>query len=130
DVERVEFARLMRTSGLEAPWMRGAAAAGGDGDDLGSASLAARARGRISDPASFVVTQRLDFTPPRRLPSAIERLRGRFVHEVSPASGAGRSIDVSPASPDFIPLAEVPPLFLHALLLGEDAGFYGHPGID
>src|SRR5439155_4310938 len=22
------------------------------------------------------------------------------------------------------------PLFLHALLLGEDAGFYGHPGID
>jgi monofunctional biosynthetic peptidoglycan transglycosylase len=39
-------------------------------------------------------------------------------------------IDVSPASPDFIALAEVPPLFLRALLLAEDAGFYGHPGID
>jgi membrane peptidoglycan carboxypeptidase len=41
-----------------------------------------------------------------------------------------RSIEVSPASPDFIPLAVVPPLFVRALLLAEDAGFYGHPGFD
>ena len=79
---------------------------------------------------SFVVTQRLDFTPPRRLPSAIERLRGDFVHEVGLGSGVVRAIDVSPASPDFIPLAAVPPLFLRTLLLGEDAGFYTHSGID
>jgi hypothetical protein len=130
DVERVDFARLLRTSGLEAPGNLGPAAAGGRGDDLGSVSLAARARGRTSAPASFVVTQRLDFTPPQRLPSAIERLRGGFVHEVGPGSSASRAIDVSPASPDFIPLAEVPPLFLRTLLLAEDAGFYGHPGID
>ncbi|HEV8701496.1 MAG TPA: transglycosylase domain-containing protein [Candidatus Polarisedimenticolia bacterium] len=130
DVERVDFARLLRTSGLEAPGKLGPPSAAGHGDDLGSASLAARAQGRISDPASFVVTQRLDFTPPRRLPSAIERLRGGFVHEVGLGSGASRAIDVSPASPDFIPLSEVPPLFLRTLLLGEDAGFYGHPGID
>ncbi len=130
DVERVDFARLLRTSGLEAPWRLGPAAVAGRGDDLGSASLAARARGRFSDPASFLVTQRLDFTPPQHLPSAIERLRGGFVHDVGPGSIANRAIDVSPASPDFIPLAEVPPLFLRTLLLGEDAGFYGHPGID
>jgi membrane peptidoglycan carboxypeptidase len=79
---------------------------------------------------SFVVKQRLDFTPPPRLPAAIERLRGDFVHEVGLSSGAVRAIDVSPASPDFIPLAAVPPLFLRALLLGEDAGFYTHHGID
>ena len=39
-------------------------------------------------------------------------------------------LDVSSASPDFIPLAAVPSLFVRTLLLGEDAGFYGHPGID
>jgi len=130
DVERVDFARLLRASGLEAPEKLGPAAAAGHGDDLGSASLAVRAHGRPSDPASFVVTQRLDFTPPRRLPSAIERLRGDFVYEADLGSGAVRAIDVSPASPDFIPLDAVPPLFLRTLLLGEDAGFYTHPGID
>ena len=130
DVDRVDFARLLRTSGLEAPEKLGPAAAAGHGDDMGSASLAIRAQGRLSDPASFVVKQRLDFMPPRRLPSAIERLRGDFVHEVGLGSGAVRAIDVSPASPDFIPLAAVPPLFLRTLLLGEDAGFYTHSGID
>ena len=29
-----------------------------------------------------------------------------------------------------MPLAEVPPLFLRALLIAEDANFYGHQGID
>ena len=130
DVERVDFARLLRTSGLDAPGSPGPAALAASGDDLGSASLAASAKGRISDPASFVVTQRLDFTPPKRLPPAIERLRGGFVHEAASGTGASRAIEVSPSSPDFIPLAEVPPLFLRALLLAEDAGFYGHRGID
>jgi membrane peptidoglycan carboxypeptidase len=37
---------------------------------------------------------------------------------------------VGPESPDFIPLAEVPPLFVRAVLLAEDANFYGHSGID
>jgi transglycosylase-like protein len=130
DVDRVDFARLLRTSGLEAPEKLGLAAGAGHGGDLGSASLAVRAQGRLSDPMSFAVKQRLDFTPPPRLPPAIERLRGDFVHEVGLTSGAVRAIDVSPASPDFIPLAAVPPLFLRALLLGEDAGFYTHHGID
>src|SRR2546426_2350521 len=129
DVERVDFARLLRTWGLETPENLGSRTAG-RADDLGSASLVVRAQGRISDPASFVVTQKLDFKPPRHVPPAIERLRGDFVHEVALDSGAGRVIEVSPSSPDFIPLAEVPPLFLRALLLAEDAGFYGHRGID
>jgi Transglycosylase len=130
DVERVDFTSLLRTSGLGVPKDLGRAAADGSTDDLGSASLAARAQGRLSDPSSFVVKQRLDFKPPRHLPLAIEKLRGDFVHEVELGSGAHKSIDVSPASPDFIPLADVPPLFLRALLLAEDAGFYTHSGID
>jgi membrane peptidoglycan carboxypeptidase len=130
EVERVDFARLLRASGLEAPKRLGSKAVAGSADGLGSASLAASARGRISDPASFVVTQKLDFTPPQPLPSGIVRLRGDFVQEVALSSGGVRAIDVSPSSPDFIPLAEVPPLFRRALLIAEDAGFYGHRGID
>ena len=33
-------------------------------------------------------------------------------------------------APDFVPIGAVPPLFLDALLISEDAGFYGHPGVD
>ena len=119
DVERVDFARLLRTSGLVPAE-----------SDLGSASLSARAHGRLGEPGSFSVTQRLDFSPPRRVPPALERLRGDFVHEVALPDGKRLSIDVSPSSPDFIALADVPPLFLRALLLAEDAAFYGHRGID
>ena len=128
DVQRVDFARLLRTWGLDPPGSLGLEA--GDGDDLGSATLAATAQGRIAQPASFVVTQKLDFTPPRRMPPAVARLRGNFVQEIPQESGAIRKILVSPSSPDFIPLDQVPPLFLRALLIAEDAGFYGHPGID
>jgi hypothetical protein len=125
DMERVDFARLLRTWGLNPPESLGQAAG-----DLGSATLSAAASGRVSSPESFEVSQKLDFTPPPQMPSGIARLRGDFVHEVSRDSGPARRIDVSPSSPDFIPLAEVPPLFLRALLIAEDAGFYGHPGID
>ena len=130
DVEGLDFARLLRTSGLAAPLSPGATSAAGQDRGLGSATLIARAQGRISDPASFVVTQKIDFTPPRDLPPAIERLRRPFTHEVTTGSGVSRVIDVSPASPDFMALADVPPLFLRALLLAEDAGFYTHRGID
>jgi hypothetical protein len=131
DVERVDFGRLFRTSGLGTPEkLSGGAASFQDVEDLGSASLFARARGRLAEPGSFVVTQRLDFVPPRQVPAALQRLRGPFSHELVLASGETRSIDVSPASPDFIALSDVPPLFLRALLLAEDSGFYGHRGID
>jgi hypothetical protein len=129
DVQRVDFARLLRTSGLEIPADLGVTTDAGRGDALGSAALVARAQGRMSNPASFGVTQRLDFTPPPHLPPAILRLRGGFVHEARQGSAA-KVIEVSTSSPDFIPLADVPPLFRRALLLAEDTGFYSHPGID
>ena len=131
DVEHLHFARLLRAAGVALPETLGAAP--GDGDvpaadaDLGSVRLVAHAQGRTSDPASFTVTQQLEFTPPRRIPPAIERLRGEFTHVIDEG---GHRIDVSPASPDFIALGDVPPLFVRALLLAEDAGFYGHRGID
>ncbi len=76
------------------------------------------------------MTQRLDFTPPAHFPRALTRLAGPFVHHAVARNGRTTTILVSPESPDFVPLAEVPPLFLRALLIAEDANFYGHQGID
>jgi Transglycosylase len=129
DVERVDFARLFETSGLDQP---GVVAIGASSipRDLGSASLSARVAGRLADPTSFAVTQKLDFTPPRQLPPVLLRLRGDFSLDVVPASGGRKVILVSPSSPDFISIGEVPALFLRTLLIAEDAGFWGHRGID
>jgi penicillin-binding protein 1A len=131
ELEHADLARLLGASGLDGP---GAAISRSDGalqdGDLGVASLSARFTGRLADPRSFAVTQHLDFTPPRRSLPALEKLRGDFVHEVVLRGGARRDIVVSPHSADFIPLRDVPPLFLRTLLLAEDADFFGHRGID
>ncbi len=123
DVEQLDFARVLRSVGLEAPQ---AVAAG----DLGSAALDLRLAGRLADPASFEVKQQLDFKPPTRRLPALERLRGDFEHEAVGRDGARVRILVSPASPDFISIGQVPPLFVRALLISEDAGFWGHAGVD
>ena len=118
-VERLDFARLLAAAGVEVP-----------AGDLGSALLSLRVRGPLGEPAALAVEQRLDFRPPARALPAIERLRGPFVHHATAFDGREVAIDVSPGSPDFVALDEVPPLFVQALLLGEDAGFWSHHGID
>jgi hypothetical protein len=118
-VARVDFARLLATAGLDLP-----------ADDLGWASLTAQVTGPLLDPATLVVTHRLDFTPPARPLPSIERLKGPFAYPAASIGGHTTQVRVGPESPDFIALADVPPLFVKALLLAEDANFYGHPGID
>jgi len=130
DVERVDLARLLALSALDAPVAMPASVPGHGDGPLGSASLSAHVTGTVSDPASFSVKQELDFRPPPRIPAEIERLRRDFVHEVRLPSGERQLVDVSPSSPDFVPLRDVPPLLVQTLLLGEDAGFFGHGGID
>jgi penicillin-binding protein 1A len=130
DVERVDFARLLRTSGAGEPAAVTLLPSSAPAADLGSLTLSARASGRLADPASFDLQQQLDYTPPRQGVPAIEKLRGAFVHEVALPGGARKSILVSPSSPDFIAIGDVPPLFVRTLLLGEDAGFWGHRGVD
>jgi hypothetical protein len=125
---RLDFAQLLGTSGLAVPEsldMRP-----GGSQDLGSATIDLRVRGRPSDPASLSVTQKIDLRPPRQMPPAIARLRGDFILTPDDGPGPHHPIDVSSASPDFIALRDVPPLFVRTLLLAEDTGFYGHRGID
>jgi monofunctional biosynthetic peptidoglycan transglycosylase len=98
--------------------------------DLGTAAIDLQVRGRLADPASLKVTQKIDFKPPRQMPPGIARLRGDFTFTPDDGSGPHRPVDVSSASPDFIALHEVPPLFVRTLLLAEDSSFYGHRGVD
>jgi hypothetical protein len=132
EVEHLDFAQVLDSSGLDEPTSVAVleSTPSTRTRELGAASLSAHATGRLADPSSFVVSQRLDFTPPKRPLPAVERLRSDFVHEVTLATGGRRAIVVSPASPDFVPFGDVPPLFVRTLLLGEDSGFFGHSGID
>jgi hypothetical protein len=127
-VRNLDFAQLLGTSGLAVPESLGVAPGGGH--DLGSATIDLRVRGRPADPASLSVSQKIDFRPPRQVPPAIARVRGDFIFSPDDGPGPHHPIDISPASPDFIALRDVPPLFVRTLLLSEDAGFYGHRGID
>ena len=127
-VQRLDFAQLLGTSGLEVPESLEMTAGGSH--DLGSATINVQVRGRLADPASLAVTQKIEFKPPRQMPPAIARLRGDFTFTPDDGTGPQRAIDVSSASPDFIALRDVPPLFVRTLLLAEDSSFYGHRGID
>ena len=124
----LDFAQLLGTSGLAVP--ESLRMTPGGSHDLGSATIDLRVRGRPADPASLSVTQKIDLRPPRQMPPAIARLRGDFTYTPDDGPGPHHPIDVSSASPDFIALREVPPLFVRTLLLAEDTGFYGHRGID
>jgi hypothetical protein len=127
-LRQLEFGRLLGSAGLAMP--ESLRIAPGASRDLGSATIELRVRGRASDPAALEVSQKINFSPPRQMPPAISRLRGDFVFRSNEGPGPQRPVDVSPSSPDFIALGDVPPLFVRTLLLAEDAGFYGHRGID
>jgi len=127
-VRQLEFGRLLGAAGLAVPESLGIAPRGSG--DLGSATIEVRVRGRPGEPATLVVSQKINFSPPRQMPPAISRLRGDFVFRSDDGPGQHRPVDVSLSSPDFIALRDVPPLFMRTLLLSEDAGFYGHRGID
>src|SRR5579862_8402854 len=127
-VRHLEFAQLLGASGLAVPESLGMAPGGGR--ELGSATIDVRVRGRLADPASLSVSQKINFRPPHQMPPAVARLRGDFIFSSDEGPGPHRPLDVSLASPDFIALRDVPPLFVRTLLLAEDTGFYGHRGID
>ncbi|GEM_PF-1498820 len=120
-VPRLELGPLLAASGLELP--------AGDGD-LGSAELAARVTGRMLDPRSWVVDEKLDFRPPARPLPEVERLRGPFRRVMTGRDGRRTPVAVDPSSPDFVPLDDVPAHFVRGLLTSEDADFWGHPGLD
>jgi hypothetical protein len=127
-VRQLEFGQVLGAAGLAVPESLGVAPGGSR--ELGSASIEVSVRGRASEPAALAVTQKIKLSPPHVMPPAISRLRNDFVFRSDEGLGPHRPIDVSPTSPEFIALHDVPPLFVRTLLISEDAGFYGHKGID
>ena len=121
EVPRLELGPLLAASGLELPAEDG---------DLGSAELVARIEGRMLDPKSWVVDEKLDFRPPARPLPEVERLRGPFRRVMTGRDGRRTPVAVDPESPDFVPLDDVPAHFVRGLLTSEDADFWGHPGLD
>jgi hypothetical protein len=127
-VRQLDFGRVLGAAGLAVPENLGLTPGGTP--DLGSASIEVGIRGSSSAPADLAVSQKINFSPPGKIPPAIARLRRDFVFRSDDGPGPHRPIDVSLSSSDFIALSDVPPLFVRTLLLAEDAGFYGHRGID
>jgi penicillin-binding protein 1A len=95
---------------------------------LGAASFALTLRGPLSDPAALKVEPRLEYESAPEAVRAFQYLRAPFRY--TPDERPGQAIQVGAGAPSFVALAEVPPLFVRALLLSEDAGFFGHPGVD
>ena len=98
-MQHLDFAQLLGASGLAVPDSLGMAP--GAARDLGSATIDVRVRGRLADPASLSVGQKIDFRPPRQMPPGVARLRGDFIF---------RSEDGAGPAPPHRRLAHVPRL--------------------
>jgi penicillin-binding protein 1A len=88
--------------------------------------------GPLVAPATWTIDAALDLGPlrdaARRAPPVA--LRGPFRHHPDVERGPAPVIEVGPASPDFVPVAELPNHVIRAITASEDAGFFAHPGFD
>ncbi len=121
---RADVGAAFRTAGLRLP----GALAGVPAGPLGTAYLDVSVRGPLDDPAALEIAPRLRFEPTPAGVAAFAFLRRPF--RLLPEDPDGVPVEVKDGAPGFVPLVEVPPLFVRALLVSEDAGFFGHPGID
>lgn len=100
----------------------------------GSFSARFRLEGPPAGAAAWKVDADLDLEELRRASRARSRswiLSPFRWKPVDPAPGEPpREIEVGPANPLFVPLAELPPWLPRAITASEDAGFYGHRGFD
>lgn len=117
-----ELGAALRSFGLRLP---ASVPTGADGP-LGKAALELSVRGLLARPAELRIVPRLAF---EAAPEAVASL-SFLTRSFRLAPEGARAIEVRAESPDFIPIGSVPPLFTRTLLIAEDAGFFGHPGID
>jgi hypothetical protein len=118
-----ELGGALRAAGLRLPHpLDGGAAA-----RVGTASFEVSLRGDLDDPSSLRIAPALRF---ESAPEAVEALRFlRRPFRYTPRADGVR-VRARSGPGEFIPLPAVPEPFVRMLLLSEDAGFFGHPGID
>ena len=121
---RSDLGAALQTTALQLP----AALTAGPSDRLGTASFDVTVQGPLAHPELLRIVPHLRYDSTPQVIAKLEFLRRPFRYR--PAETEGLTLDVRPGAPDFVPLGEVPPLFLRTLLISEDAGFYGHPGVD
>jgi transglycosylase-like protein len=121
---RSDLGAALQTTALQLP----AALTAGPSDRLGVASFDVSVHGPLARPALLRIVPHLRYASTPQVMAKLEFLRRPFRYH--PAEAEGVTLDVRAGAPDFVPLGEVPPLFLRTLLISEDAGFYGHPGVD
>jgi penicillin-binding protein 1A len=57
-------------------------------------------------------------------------LRRPFLYQPAQSEENPRAFEVGPGNPHFVPLSAIPETLIRAVLLSEDAGFFGHHGFD
>lgn len=63
-------------------------------------------------------------------PKGKPELTRPFVYQARLPRGGTRPVVLGPDNPAFLPLGELPPLLVRAVLESEDGGFYGHNGFE
>ena len=121
---RTDLGAAFRTAAVRLP----DALAVGAADPLGTASFDLAVRGPLARPALLRIVPHLRYDGTPQATEKLWFLRRAFRYR--PADSEGVTLDVREGAPDFIPLAAVPPLVVRAVLVSEDAGFWGHPGVD
>jgi hypothetical protein len=86
----------------------------------------------LADPRSTVfdlnATSRCRVTAAAE-PIQMQRLRGTFRHEIVLPGGRTETIETGPGSPDWVPLSEISPYMVAAVVTTEDARFFRHSGV-
>ncbi|MBI5488659.1 MAG: transglycosylase domain-containing protein [Deltaproteobacteria bacterium] len=59
----------------------------------------------------------------------MDRLRGTFRHEIVLPDGRTETVLTGPGSPDWVPLGDISPYMVSAVITTEDAGFFRHSGV-
>jgi hypothetical protein len=59
----------------------------------------------------------------------MERLRGTFRHEIVLPDGRTETVVTGPGSPDWVPLSQISPYMVAAVITTEDARFFRHSGV-
>jgi penicillin-binding protein 1A len=121
---RSDLGAALQTTALRLPAALPVAA----GDALGTASFDVAVQGPLARPADLRIVPHLRYASTPQVSEKLSFLRRPF--RFHPPDTEGITLDVRDGATDFIRLSEVPPLFLRTLLIAEDAGFYGHPGVD
>jgi hypothetical protein len=121
---RSDLGAALQTTALRLPAALPVAA----GDALGTASFDVAVQGPLARPADLRIVPHLRYDSTPQVSQKLSFLRRPF--RFHPPDTEGITLDVRDGAAAFIPLSEVPPLFLRTLLISEDAGFYGHPGVD